>query len=172
MLPPPQNTNFWALLKRWHMVGNITQIGDKLNTKHTKQIHQWHVGVIGFTIVHLRISCQCKNNVIKALCPFLQNAPFAFLAIHVNRYCVHKLIKHSISVLCFFTISNIEHRSRDQCRTKHTVWSIVSLKYVPNYLCAMTFPVVLQTTVLLIYFDFFFIHCTWQWIDIYQYSHN
>ena len=31
----------------------------------------------------------------------------------------------------------------------------ISLKYVPNCLCVMTFPVILQTTVLLIYFDFF-----------------
>ena len=139
MFPPPPNTNFLPLLKTWYMVGNITQIEHKLNTKHTKQIHQWHVGVIGFTNVHLRISCQCKkNNVKKAWCPFLQSAPFALLAIHLNKYCVHKLIKHNISVLCFFTISNIEHRSCDQCRTNHTVWSIISLKYVPNYLCVMT----------------------------------
>ena len=39
---------------------------------------------------------------------FLQNTPFALLAIHSNMYCVHKLIKHSIPILCFFTISNIE----------------------------------------------------------------
>ena len=36
-----------------------------------------------------------------------------------------------------------------------TIWFTISLKYVPNYLCVMTFPVILQTTALLIYFDFF-----------------
>ena len=37
----------------------ITQIELKLIEKHTIQIHQWHVGVIGFTNVHLCISFQC-----------------------------------------------------------------------------------------------------------------
>ena len=48
----------------------------------------------------------------------------------------------------------------DQCQTKHTTWSFISSKYVPNVMCFMSFPMNLQTAELLIYFESFFIHGT------------
>ena len=41
----------------------ITQNELKLKAKHKMQIHQWHVGVIGFINVHLCISFSVQNNV-------------------------------------------------------------------------------------------------------------
>ena len=87
----------------------ITQIELKLNAKHIIQIHQWHVGVIGFTNVHLCISFQCTKQRQKCYVRFLQNTPIALLMIYLNKYCVHKLIKHSNPVLCCLTISSTDH---------------------------------------------------------------
>ena len=58
-LPPPQIYQNSIIAQRiayggLYLLSNfcITQIELELNAKHRKQIHQWNVGVIGFTNVH------------------------------------------------------------------------------------------------------------------------
>ena len=96
MLPSPQNNKFWPL-HRWctwmmaygdqYLLFNfcITIIELKLNAKHMIQIHQWHVGVIGFTNVHL--CCQCTKQCQKFYARFLQNTLIALLVIFKKRPC-------------------------------------------------------------------------------------
>ena len=106
--PPPQYLILIIAQKMayggWYLFFNfcMIQIEFKLNAKHQIQLHQWHVGVIGFTNVHLCKQCQ------KFYARFLQNTPIALLMICLNKYCAHKLIKPGKLVLCCLTISSTD----------------------------------------------------------------
>ena len=104
----------------------ITEIELKSNAKHKIQIHQWHVGVIGFTNVYLCISFQCTKQCQKLYARLPQNIPIALLIIYLNMYCMHRLTNRSKPVSCCF-------RYRPISSTDHSCFRLVETLRILKY---------------------------------------